>query len=39
MAEQLQGKKIAFLVANEGVEQVELIRPGMPCARRVRRQS
>lgn len=27
MAEQLQGKKIAFLVANEGVEQVELTRP------------
>jgi protease I len=27
MAEQLQGKKIAFLTANEGVEQVELIEP------------
>jgi deglycase len=27
MAEKLQGKKIAFLVANEGVEQVELTRP------------
>jgi protease I len=27
MAEQLQGKKIAFLVANEGVEQVEFTRP------------
>src|SRR3954464_10600610 len=27
MTEQLQGKKIAFLVANEGVEQVELTRP------------
>jgi protease I len=27
MAESLQGKKIAFLMANEGVEQVELTRP------------
>jgi protease I len=27
MAENLRGKKIAFLVANEGVEQVELTRP------------
>jgi protease I len=27
VAEQLQGKKIAFLVANEGVEQVEFTRP------------
>src|SRR3954447_7157968 len=27
MAEQLRGKTIAFLVANEGVEQVELTRP------------
>ncbi|OLE38727.1 MAG: protease [Actinobacteria bacterium 13_1_20CM_3_68_9] len=27
MAEQLRGKRIAFLVANEGVEQVELTRP------------
>jgi protease I len=27
MAEQLEGKRIAFLVANEGVEQVELTRP------------
>ena len=27
MSEQLQGKRIAFLVANEGVEQVELTRP------------
>jgi len=27
MAEQLDGKKIAFLVANEGVEQVELTEP------------
>ena len=27
MAEQLQGKRIAFLVANEGVEQIELTRP------------
>jgi protease I len=27
MAEQLQGRRIAFLVANEGVEQVELTRP------------
>jgi protease I len=27
MAENLQGKKIAFLTANEGVEQVELTRP------------
>lgn len=27
MAQQLQGKKIAFLVANEGVEQVELEKP------------
>jgi protease I len=27
MAEELQGRKIAFLVANEGVEQVELTEP------------
>jgi deglycase len=27
MSEQLQGKKVAFLVANEGVEQVELTEP------------
>ena len=27
MSDQLQGKKIAFLVANEGVEQVELTEP------------
>lgn len=27
MAEELQGKTVAFLVANEGVEQVELTRP------------
>jgi protease I len=27
MAERLKGKRIAFLVANEGVEQVELTRP------------
>lgn len=27
MSEQLQGKRIAFLVANEGVEQVELTEP------------
>jgi protease I len=27
MAEQLQGKRIAFLVANEGIEQVELEQP------------
>jgi protease I len=27
MSDQLQGKKIAFLVANEGVEQVELTKP------------
>src|SRR2546423_9678873 len=27
MAEQLRGRRIAFLVANEGVEQVELTRP------------
>jgi protease I len=27
MAESLQGKKIAFLMANEGVEQIELTRP------------
>jgi deglycase len=27
MAEQLQGKRIAFLMANEGVEQVELTEP------------
>src|SRR3954468_10050429 len=27
MAEQLKGKKIAFAVANEGAEQVELTRP------------
>jgi protease I len=27
MAEELQGRRVAFLVANEGVEQVELARP------------
>jgi protease I len=27
MSEQLQGKKVAFLVANEGVEQIELTEP------------
>ena len=27
MSDELQGKKIAFLVANEGIEQVELERP------------
>jgi deglycase len=27
MAEQLQGKRVAFLMANEGVEQVELVKP------------
>jgi putative intracellular protease/amidase len=27
MSEELQGKRIAFLVANEGVEQVELEKP------------
>src|SRR5919197_546703 len=27
MADELQGKKVAFLVANEGVEQVELTEP------------
>jgi protease I len=27
MAERIAGKKIAFLMANEGVEQVELVRP------------
>lgn len=27
MSEKLQGKKIAFLVANDGIEQVELTRP------------
>lgn len=27
MSDKLQGKKIAFLVANEGIEQVELTRP------------
>src|SRR3954468_24948124 len=27
MAEELQGKKIAFAVANEGIEQIELTRP------------
>ena len=27
MAEKLQGKKVAFLMANEGVEQVELTEP------------
>ena len=30
MAENLIGKRIAFLVANEGVEQVELTRPWKP---------
>ncbi|MCD6015059.1 MAG: intracellular protease, PfpI family [Solirubrobacterales bacterium] len=27
MSEQIEGKKVAFLVANEGVEQIELTRP------------
>ena len=27
MTERIEGKKVAFLVANEGVEQVELTRP------------
>src|SRR3954449_12459109 len=27
MADELQGKKIAFVVANEGAEQIELTRP------------
>jgi protease I len=27
MANELQGKKVAFLVANSGVEEVELVRP------------
>lgn len=27
MSDRLQGKKIAFLTANEGVEQVELVEP------------
>ena len=27
MADELQGKKVAFLLANEGVEQVELTEP------------
>ncbi|HEX2128971.1 MAG TPA: type 1 glutamine amidotransferase domain-containing protein [Solirubrobacterales bacterium] len=27
MAERIEGKKVAFLVANEGVEQIELTRP------------
>jgi protease I len=27
MSEQLNGKKVAFLVANEGIEQVELVEP------------
>ena len=27
MSDELQGKKIAFLVANEGVEEVELTEP------------
>jgi protease I len=27
MADELQGKKVAFLVANEGIEQVELTEP------------
>jgi len=27
MAEPLQGKRVAFLMANEGVEQVELTEP------------
>src|SRR5205809_7814518 len=27
MAEQLNGKRIAFLIANEGVEQIELTEP------------
>ena len=35
MSDQLQGKKIAILVANEGVEQVELTSPlGRPAGRR-----
>jgi len=27
MSDELNGKKIAFLMANEGVEQVELVKP------------
>jgi protease I len=38
MAE-LQGKRIAFLVANEGVEQVELTEPWKAVERRARRPS
>jgi hypothetical protein len=33
MSEKLSGKRIAFLVANEGVEQVELVEPRRRSAR------
>ena len=33
MASELNGKKIAFLVAQEGVEEVELTKPGRPSNR------
>ena len=35
MAGRLDGRRIAFLTANEGVEQIESTAPGRPCGRRV----
>jgi hypothetical protein len=32
MASELEGQMIAFVVANEGVEQVELTEPIFPCS-------
>ena len=37
MADELKGKRIAFLVANEGVEQVELTEPLKAVVRPARR--
>ena len=39
MANELQGKKIAFLVANSGVEEAELVRPAKRSKRRAGRPS
>ncbi len=39
MTDQLQGKKIAILVANEGVEEIELTPRAMRCARPAPRSS
>jgi putative intracellular protease/amidase len=32
MANELQGRRVAFMVANEGIEQVELFQAGKPAA-------